>query len=136
MTPSYFYYESDGQRHRDKAKRDGEAEFQHEEFSATQPPTKPKKVGPLGVCDANSWQGPRRAAPVETPEFCVLQLQEGILRELEDSASFSAGAHGPHRAASFWFGLGSRWLLLVASVRGEVQDTHGLTYAWRLAEIP
>ena len=67
MVPSYFYYESDGQRHRDKAKRDGKAEFQHKEFSATQPPTKPKKVDPFGVCDANSWQGPKRAAPVETP---------------------------------------------------------------------
>lgn len=40
------------------------------DFSATQRLTKPMMIGPLGVCDANSWQGPRRAVPVGTP--CAL----------------------------------------------------------------
>lgn len=51
-------------RHRDKAKRGGWREIQLQEFSAPQPLTKPGVVGLFGVCDANVWGGPWRAAPL------------------------------------------------------------------------
>lgn len=110
--------------------------FSIKNFLPHNPQQSPRRSAPLAFVMQIPGRAPEGLLLLKLPELCVLQRQEGRLRELEDSASFSAGAHGPHRTASFWFVLGSRWLLLVASVRGEVQDTHGVTWAWRLAEIP
>lgn len=119
-----------------KQKGMGRRSFSIKNFLPHNPQQSPRRSAPLALVMQIPGRAPEGLLLLKLPELCVLQRQEGRLRELEDSASFSAGAHGPHRAASFWFGLGSRWLLLVASVRGEVQDTHGVTCAWRLAEIP
>lgn len=98
------------------------------EFSVTQSLIKPKMVDPFGICDANLWQGPRRAVPVGIP-WAACTVQESRQRDMGRQAAFTARAQRPHRGASFWLWLGSCLLLPMASVQGEVQDMHCVTRA-------
>lgn len=122
-TPSHFHYQSDGQRHRDKAKRDG---VKGDPLEGVFCPTIPDKAQD-GWLLCSLWckflARPQKGCSTwNSRSSTEYKPQESKQRELGDLAAGPGRAHTPHRAASFWHSLGSCSLLW-----GEVQGMHGAT---------
>lgn len=87
------------------------------ELSATQPPTKHKKAGLFGLCDANSWQSPQKGCSSGDSLSCPCNLpaqEANRLRQLGGAGSLSSYADSARdHSEQPLFGLG--WELRATS---------------------
>lgn len=73
LTPSHFHYQSDGQRHKDKAKRWGEGRSPWRNFLPHNPWQSPRWLAPLQFMMQISGKTPEGLLHLERPEFHWVQ---------------------------------------------------------------